>query len=376
MDYNHYKAEDFVQDGNFRKWVLDPDSELTSFWREWLEANPQKARTVARAIELLKSIPEELEGTMDEQQQLSDISQAIERGIDAWEATKQRTEKAKNTASVYLSSKDHHLPKRGRSLRTVLSGSFMVRIAASIVFILGMFYIIYQDGQTEKIPTEITYRQIEKVAPPGKKLDVRLNDGTEVMLNAGSIIHYTEPFSPDQRIVTLEGEACFKIAQDSLRPFRVKSDLLITTALGTSFNIAAYPQDDGVQVSLSSGKVEVQYRPTAKEKRPGLFYLVPGEQIGYDKATGTISKSIFDADKVLAWKKGIIYLDNVNEATAMRILERWYGIQIEIKGKSKAPWELTARFDNQSLNSVLTSLSYAFGFNFEIDHNHVLIMYT
>ncbi|MEQ9442937.1 MAG: FecR domain-containing protein [Cyclobacteriaceae bacterium] len=373
MDYKHHRVEDFVLDETFRKWVLDNDKESRLFWNQWLEDHPHKAETVAKAIELLKQLPVQ-QDSMNEQEKLS-IMQAIEDGIDQWEATVQNPPKQEKVTpiSAYAMAQQKlrvSLPKKHRV------GSWVLKVAACIIFCIGMIYVAYQVSPHENVQHGVAYELVVKENPMGQKLTVFLADGSRVMLNAGSKISFLKPFQPNQRIVTLEGEAFFEVVKDSLRPFRVISGALTTTALGTSFNIMANPQDDRIQVSLTSGKVKVDYQATTTEHKPEVNFLLPGEQLAYEKEGHVLTKHRFEADKVLAWKEGVIYLENADQATVVRTLERWYGIQIEVTGHSSTIWDITARFNNQSLKSVLTSLSYTMNFDFEIKEDHILIKYS
>ena len=63
-------------------------------------------------------------------------------------------------------------------------------------------------------------------------------------------------FIGDERIVTLEGEAYFKVAKDPERPFIVKTKTVQTRVLGTEFNIRSYTPED-THVVLINGKVEI-----------------------------------------------------------------------------------------------------------------------
>ena len=83
-----------------------------------------------------------------------------------------------------------------------------------------------------------------------------LCDGTEVWLNANSNFVYPTAFIGDERIVTLEGEAYFKVTKDPERPFIVKTKTVQTRVLGTEFNIRSYTPED-THVVLINGKVEV-----------------------------------------------------------------------------------------------------------------------
>lgn len=371
MNYKQFSVEDFVLDEAFRKWVLDPDKASRIFWTRWLDEHPQKAETVAHAIALLRQIPVRQNNLSE--QQISTMTEAIEEGINQWEESGRKPEEQKKTIPISAYAATRQQLERKTSEKPWYKMLF-TKIAASIVVIFSMLYAIYHEVYSENPQPEIVYEQIVKETPEGQKLTVFLADGSQVILNAGSKISYTKPFEPGRRIIHLDGEAFFQVAKDSLRPFKVISSALTTTALGTSFNISAYPKDDQVLVSLVSGKVKVDYDHD-KSRVPEVYYLTPGEQVNYDKAEDTIVKEAFDLLKVLAWKEGMIYLENANQGTVVKTLERWYGIQIVVEGQSTTPWVVTAKFNNQSLKSVLTSLSYTMGFEFEIKEERVLIKY-
>ena len=81
---------------------------------------------------------------------------------------------------------------------------------------------------------ELDYRQVISTTtqthvltvPRGESFKVVLCDGTEVWLNANSNFVYPTAFIGDERIVTLEGEAYFKV---------VRFDCLIAVCLIQSF---------------------------------------------------------------------------------------------------------------------------------------------
>jgi transmembrane sensor len=373
MDYKQYSVEDFVLDERFRKWVIDPDRDSHIFWTQWLDKHPQKAETVAHAIELLRQLPVQ-QNSLSEQQ-ISSIIEAIEKSIDRWEESGRKLIKQEKTVPISVHAMTQRKLKNTKSKRP-RSKSFFVKIAASMVLVLSMLYVAYDEVHHEKQEPEVVYEEVVKENPKGQKMTVFLADGSKVMLNAGSKLSFTKPFHPDYRRVTLEGEAFFEVAKDSLRPFQVVSDVITTIALGTSFNIAAYPKDKHIQVSLASGKVQVDYQKAMENQEPEVYYLIPGEQLDYDKEQHILAKEPFDVDKVLAWKNGIIYLENADQANVIKTLERWYGVNIKIEGKSATAWSVTAKFNNQSLKSVLISLSYTMGFEFEIKEDLVLIKYS
>ena len=55
----------------------------------------------------------------------------------------------------------------------------------------------------------------------------------------------------------LDGEAYFSVKKDTASPFIVEASQLSVKVLGTRFNVKAYPNDEKITTTLTSGKVEV-----------------------------------------------------------------------------------------------------------------------
>ena len=89
--------------------------------------------------------------------------------------------------------------------------------------------------------------------------NITLPDGTQVMINSESTLLYPQQFTGDSRCVYLVGEANFKVRRDEAHPFIVKSADFQVTALGTEFNVSAYPEEEEVTATFILGKVFVAY---------------------------------------------------------------------------------------------------------------------
>jgi len=88
----------------------------------------------------------------------------------------------------------------------------------------------------------------------GEQRSVRLQDGSTVDLNSQSKIRVR--FSEHQRSVDLlEGQALFRVAKDSARPFIVATDNIHVRAVGTQFDI--YRKATGTVVTVLEGRVAV-----------------------------------------------------------------------------------------------------------------------
>jgi len=134
--------------------------------------------------------------------------------------------------------------------------------AVLIAFTLGsLFY--YMVSQTQNNASLIASTETSKVMVPlGSRSQVQLPDGTIVTLNAGSNLHYRTSFGQENREVWLEGEGYFKVVKNASIPFVVKAKDVTIKALGTEFNVKAYPEEKTVQTTLVNGSLSVRQTNT------------------------------------------------------------------------------------------------------------------
>lgn len=140
-----------------------------------------------------------------------------------------------------LPDKGQRTEPNGRSLvKTLLKYAAIFIIAFSSGSIL-FFYL----GKNRSINPERSFSEL--VVPLGSQVRYSFPDGTEVSLNAGSKLKFDNYFGVSERIVQLEGEGYFKVKEDTVMPFIVRTPFLNVTALGTEFNIKAYADDKTVE---------------------------------------------------------------------------------------------------------------------------------
>ena len=162
--------------------------------------------------------------------------------------------------------------------------------------------------------------QIHRLSiPRGETFKVVLSEGTEVFLNSDSRLAYPTVFKGKERVVSLEGEAYFKVAKDAAHPFIVKSGNLQVRVLGTEFNVSAYPEEEEVTATLISGKVLVEYNGLKEQE-----ILKPNEQLAYNKHTRLGSVTYPDMQDVTAWQRGEIVFRSMTMEEIFTRLERKY----------------------------------------------------
>ena len=218
----------------------------------------------------------------------------------------------------------------------------------------------------EQTPTIV---QLEKSTEPGQKLSFHLEDGTKIILNAGSKLIYPLSCSIDERTVLLEGEAFFEVTKDVARPFSVITESVVTTALGTSFNINAFPLNEKIEIALVTGKVSVK----GVEQFGKLISLTlnPGEMATVLKSNHIITKSPFNFNQYISWKNGLIYFKDADDHEIVSKLESWYGINIQTDNIPVKEWKFSGKFEDEILENILIALQFGHEFEYEIHGKNV-----
>jgi len=150
--------------------------------------------------------------------------------------------------------------KRHSLFRHFLYISATAAAIFAVAFFIGRISGSHIDMNTK---TASGYTEIK--APFGSKSEIKLPDGTVVILNAGSVLTYSNNFNTYNRDVSLTGEAYFKVAKNLKIPLIVDAGSISIKAVGTEFNVKAYADEEIIETTLVSGKVEIVQEGTGHE---------------------------------------------------------------------------------------------------------------
>ncbi len=162
--------------------------------------------------------------------------------------------------------------------------------------------------------------------PRGGQFKVKLSDGTMIWLNSDSKLKYPAVFPENTtRIIELVyGEAYLEVSPSSAhsgKSFSVFSEGQEINVLGTQFNIKAYANDEQVVTTLVEGKVLVKKGGVAK-------ILNPNEQSITSESNKGIEVLEIDAQQEISWVNGMFTFNEESLAEIMKILSRWYNINV------------------------------------------------
>lgn len=205
----------------------------------------------------------------------------------------------------------------------------MPAIAASIA-ILAVAAWFMLPSQAPAVTRKITERSEYKY--------LVLPDSTKVWLNAASTLEFPTDFDKDKREVRLSGEAYFDVQHAENAPFIIHTGKVSTTVLGTAFNIKAYPGQENIIVSVSHGKVRVNYG----DKKPAL--LTQGQQVKVNETTESAITKKAALVETAPWKDGSLAYDGETMADIVADLERVYNVAIRIDNKAISVTNISTSF--------------------------------
>ncbi|NJB81826.1 FecR family protein [Wenyingzhuangia aestuarii] len=229
--------------------------------------------------------------------------------------------------------------------------------------------IVYHTKSTSKTPV---YNQLS--VPYGKQFELVLSDGTTITINAGTTIEYPTQFASNQkREVSIQGEAFFKVAKDSLRPFIVKANDLKVRVLGTQFNVSAYPEEPNIATVLVEGLVGLYNNNYYNSTTATL--LTPGFKGLYNEKEGSISKEKVDTRIYTGWRTGQLIFRNIPFKNIIKRLERSYNIQIINHNKQLNHEYFNAAFNSkkEDIYKVLNTFQKSYNFEYTTNKNQIII---
>jgi ferric-dicitrate binding protein FerR (iron transport regulator) len=198
-----------------------------------------------------------------------------------------------------------------------------------IVFFAGNLLQPSQPGQ--RVPAQYTKVDVNY----GQTSHLILFDGTEVWLNSGTTFRYPDRFNSSERKVYLEGEAYFKVAPNKKLPFKVHTGQMEIEALGTSFNVSAFPDDSIHTVVLVEGSVQIN-NPEGKK----IEKMLPG-QIAFQNPGRNIRIEQVSTSVYTTWKDGILNFREERLEDIAKKLERWYNLEISFENENLKKYLIT-----------------------------------
>jgi ferric-dicitrate binding protein FerR (iron transport regulator) len=240
----------------------------------------------------------------------------------------------------------------------------------------------------------------EAVAPKGSRSVITLSDGSVVWLNSDTKIKYQADFGQNSRNVILEGEAFFNVSENKEIPFRVHASELCITALGTSFNVKAYSDENIIETTLETGEIRIDkldgkqgnseaetvfLKPNQKavflrnisdltlDNRKKAAPVKKNEVSAIIKPLSIKIDSLVDTKLTTSWKDSRWIFKSEKLSKLAPVLERRYDVTITFMDSILVNYKFTGTLKEESLEQVLKALTLAAPIRFEVARNKVYL---
>jgi transmembrane sensor len=362
MNADKMGIEDLLLDESFINYCKGSSPQDTAFWENHIKENPLNSELLARAKEkyilLLNALAH---ADLEEQVML----------------LKNSMEQQENATVVQL--QQPAVSNKKRIMPLVIRFTAAAALVAATLFTINYFVTSKKNGK-------------EFAAAYGERKDIQLPDGSVVTLNAGSNIRMNDKYGTNTREIYLEGEAFFEVKHDTIHPFIVHTQTMDVKALGTAFNVKAYPDEALSATTLIKGLVEV----TLKEDHDLKMLLYPNQKIEWKhpaantgsnnlaaskKAVAGVEPDSLKKDimvtntgdiKEIAWKNNKLIFDNERFEDIAALLERWYGATINFEDSAVRSYRYTGGFEKEDLKTVLDFLKESKNFSYTIEQDNTI----
>ncbi len=189
-----------------------------------------------------------------------------------------------------------------------------------------------------------------------------LLDGSAIQLNLNSSLHIAKKFNMEERAVQLEGEAYFEVKSDTAKPFTIQTDLGRIRVLGTSFQVKSFPDSD-LEVFVEEGRVELI--ENSDNGDASKIVLTAGERGIISYPDGKIRKAEAIQPDDLFWANKKLIFKETPLSLAFELLRKNYNTTIEVENDKILKCILTATFNNEQIEQILTVI--ALSFELEVD---------
>jgi ferric-dicitrate binding protein FerR (iron transport regulator) len=262
--------------------------------------------------------------------------------------------------------KDANTPELWRKLVTKVdqplgkkyTRQYLTILKYAAVFIFGVF--TFWLAQTLVTNGGNVFKH-QVVTGIGERTQIILPDGTKVWVNSCSSISYLSDYGKENRDVYLNGEAYFEVVKNTSSPFVVNASGFKVKALGTSFNVSAYGDDNEIAAVLLEGSVSFgneEYKPEV---------IKPGEKISFNKSSHKMIVNQVNPEIYSAWSKGENQFEYLTLEEIVKRLQRSYNVTIVIDKEKIKDMHFSGTFRNyENLEQIIKVISLNTGLKYKM----------
>jgi transmembrane sensor len=289
---------------------------------------------------------------------------------------------------------ENKILQRRIRVKRLIFGGMSVAAVFLIAFFIGTLY--NRPAENAFARKSATSGFIEIKAPLGGKSEVKLSDGTQVMLNAGSSIKYNSDYNLLNRNLVLEGEAYFTVARNTDLPLVVNAGNISIKATGTEFNVKAYSDEGIIETTLVDGKVEITQKDNSSKDR--ILVLEPRQKAIYASETNQmtlerireiepqaikppniVSDKLLispktDVEQATAWIKNKLIIRSENLENLCTKLERKYNVTFVFRDEEIKKYRFSGVLLDETFAQVMDVIKLTAPVDYQLDGKTVIMV--
>jgi ferric-dicitrate binding protein FerR (iron transport regulator) len=325
------KINSLLQDTSFTNWAKESNKSDIAFWNHWIKQHPEHVDMIytAKAMVLGVTFNKKIVQTSLVNSELDTVLGRINAG-------------------------DKEVKARKFFTLNKIAQRYAAIAAVLILFVFVGNAVLNQSNEV-----------IHKTAF-GEIINLRLPDGTKVVLNGNSEIRYTKN---NPRNINLDGEAYFKVKPilETNAKFWVNTNDLTVEVYGTEFNVNS--RDEKTNVLLDEGSIHLLLNNgESKEMRPGEFvsYSEKKKEITHEKINSDLTYS--------TWKEGTFIFNNIKLSEVMKYVENTYGVSSKFQDSTLKNQTISGGIPNENLDICLNAIQKSTGVTISRKNNKLLII--
>ncbi|MCE5347926.1 MAG: FecR family protein [Bacteroidales bacterium] len=369
--FRNYRIEDFVLDENFRK-LAKGGEKSDYFLKELSEKIPEKRDEITLAVKIINEL------------HTSSIQHNHDRKSALWNDLILKQKHARRFNILRYAATILLLVGIGcASILCIFKMAAPEKNIASDEVSLDDAALVLADGKQISINSEQSIIQYtsngknisvndtvfmeqsitddavnQMITPYGKRSGILLSDGTKVWLNSGSRMIYPPVFKGKIREVYLEGEGYFEVAENSGKPFFVKTSAFTVKVIGTKFDVLARKQLSEFGAILLKGKITLMATSQSHSKE---VTLSPDQKASFsDKQHNFMITEVENIENYIAWKDGYLMFNNEDISSVLKRVSQYYNISIDFRFKNdivKISGKLDLKDDHKRVLDGLSIIS-------------------
>lgn len=305
-----------LDDSSFINWVNNTNRNDINYWNSWIEANPNAIGKVDTAKAIILGI------NFDKKLPSDDLV---------------ASELAMVLPNLTSFGKDPVDTKNTFPFKRLLSLA-----AAAVVLLLFSWSGFYYYTNTTHTIHKTNYGEI---------IDLKLPDGTSVVLNGNSEITYKKN---NPRNIFLKGEAYFKVKSipSTNAKFWVHTEDLKVEVLGTQFHVNTRKKK--TNVVLDEGSIHLEFDNGEVKK------MVPGELVTFSKVSEKMSHTkVSNNTSYALWRDGTYTFNEISLQEVMSNIEYTYGVKVTYEHPELKKLLITGGVPNQNLKICINAIELA-----------------